>query len=75
MEYLHAKRVVHFDLKTANLLVGFRERSPTAKVCDFGLSKQKQQTYVTGERGGHGLMAAGVAGGGSASKACYVHLW
>lgn len=48
MEYLHAKRIVHFDLKTANLLVGFREKTPTCKVADFGLSKQKQQTYVTG---------------------------
>jgi serine/threonine protein kinase len=24
MEYLHAKNIVHFDLKTANLLVGMR---------------------------------------------------
>lgn len=24
MDYLHSKRIVHFDLKTANLLVGFR---------------------------------------------------
>ncbi|GIL42272.1 hypothetical protein Vafri_296, partial [Volvox africanus] len=48
MEYLHLKRIVHFDLKTANLLVGFREKSPTCKVSDFGLSKQRQQTYVTG---------------------------
>ncbi|GIL89538.1 hypothetical protein Vretifemale_17370, partial [Volvox reticuliferus] len=48
MEYLHLKRIVHFDLKTANLLVGFREKTPTCKVADFGLSKQRQQTYVTG---------------------------
>lgn len=50
MEYLHLKRIVHFDLKTGNLLVGFREKSPTCKVADFGLSKQRQQTYVTGMR-------------------------
>ncbi|KAI8470843.1 MAG: kinase-like domain-containing protein [Monoraphidium minutum] len=48
MDYLHSKRIVHFDLKTANLLVGFRERSPCCKVADFGLSKQKQATYVSG---------------------------
>jgi serine/threonine protein kinase len=48
MEYLHLKRIVHFDLKTGNLLVGFREKSPTCKVADFGLSKERQQTYVTG---------------------------
>ncbi|GFR45173.1 hypothetical protein Agub_g6561, partial [Astrephomene gubernaculifera] len=48
MEYLHLKRIVHFDLKTGNLLVGFREKNPTCKVADFGLSKQRQQTYVTG---------------------------
>jgi serine/threonine protein kinase len=48
MEYLHGKNIVHFDLKTANLLVGMRDKTPICKVADFGLSKQKQQTYVTG---------------------------
>lgn len=57
MEYLHLKRIVHFDLKTGNLLVGFREKSPTCKVADFGLSKQRQQTYVTGEMTGGVLRA------------------
>lgn len=28
MEYLHTKSIVHFDLKSANLLVGYRERTP-----------------------------------------------
>ncbi len=32
MEYLHTKRIVHFDLKSGNLLVGFREKSPICKV-------------------------------------------
>lgn len=49
MEYLHRKKIVHFDLKAANLLVGLREKIPTAKVADFGLSKRRQQTIVTGE--------------------------
>lgn len=48
MDYLHCKNIVHFDLKTANLLVGMRDKTPICKVADFGLSKQKQQTYVTG---------------------------
>eukprot|EP00775_Hariotina_reticulata_P008027 gene8027-8223_t len=48
MDYLHAKQIVHFDLKTANLLVGMRDKTPVCKVADFGLSKQKQQTFVTG---------------------------
>lgn len=42
------RHIVHFDLKTGNLLVGFREKAPCCKVADFGLSKQRQQTYVTG---------------------------
>lgn len=48
MEYLHAKRIVHFDLKSANLLLGYRERRAICKVADFGLSKQKRETYVSG---------------------------
>jgi serine/threonine protein kinase len=54
MNYLHNKRIVHFDLKTANLLVGMRDKTPICKVADFGLSKQKQQTFVTGRGGGAG---------------------
>ncbi|KAI3433344.1 hypothetical protein D9Q98_003162 [Chlorella vulgaris] len=48
MEYLHSKSLVHFDLKTANLLLGHRDRRPICKVADFGLSKQKMDTFVTG---------------------------
>lgn len=32
MEYLHNKNIVHFDLKTANLLVGMRDKTPICKV-------------------------------------------
>ena len=32
MEYLHAKRIVHFDLKTGNLLVWVRDSVPCCKV-------------------------------------------
>ena len=48
MEYLHSKRIVHFDLKSANLLLGYRDRRAICKVADFGLSKQKRETYVSG---------------------------
>ncbi len=54
MEYLHQKRIVHFDLKSANLLLGYRDRRAVCKVADFGLSKQKRDTYVsnvTSQRG------------------------
>jgi len=48
MDYLHAKRIVHFDLKAANMLIGWKEGSPSAKVCDFGLSKTRSNTYCSG---------------------------
>lgn len=48
MEYLHAKQIVHFDLKSGNLLLGYRDRRPVCKVADFGLSKQKYETFVSG---------------------------
>ncbi len=54
MEYLHQKSIVHFDLKSANLLLGYRDRRAVCKVSDFGLSKQKHDTYVsnvTSQRG------------------------
>ena len=47
MDYLHQKRIVHFDLKSANLLLGWRDRRAICKVADFGLSKQRNETYVS----------------------------
>ncbi|MCL7044343.1 hypothetical protein MKW94_019727 [Papaver nudicaule] len=49
MEYLHAKNIVHFDLKCENLLVNMRDpHRPVCKIGDLGLSKVKQQTLVSG---------------------------
>eukprot|EP00268_Persea_americana_P032988 TRINITY_DN3264_c0_g1_i1.p1 TRINITY_DN3264_c0_g1~~TRINITY_DN3264_c0_g1_i1.p1 ORF type:complete len:220 (-),score=39.16 TRINITY_DN3264_c0_g1_i1:219-800(-) len=49
MEYLHSKNIVHFDLKCDNLLVNMRDPSrPICKVGDFGLSKIKRNTLVSG---------------------------
>ena len=35
MEYLHAKRTVHFDLKSDNVLAAVRGRRLVCKVCDL----------------------------------------
>ncbi|KAL3724627.1 hypothetical protein ACJRO7_029743 [Eucalyptus globulus] len=49
MEYLHFKNIVHFDLKCDNLLVNLKDpRRPICKVADFGLSRIKQNTFVSG---------------------------
>ncbi|KAE9602406.1 hypothetical protein Lal_00049958 [Lupinus albus] len=49
MEYLHAKNIVHFDLKCENLLVNMRDpQRPVCKIGDLGLSKVKQHTMVSG---------------------------
>ncbi|KAF5733571.1 hypothetical protein HS088_TW16G00011 [Tripterygium wilfordii] len=49
MEYLHSKNLVHFDLKCDNLLVNLKDPlRPICKVGDFGLSKIKRNTLVTG---------------------------
>ncbi|KAJ1266169.1 hypothetical protein BS78_08G130400 [Paspalum vaginatum] len=49
MEYLHSKSIVHFDLKCDNLLVDLVDpHRPICKVGDFGLSKIKCNTLVSG---------------------------
>ncbi|KAG2433495.1 hypothetical protein HYH02_012613 [Chlamydomonas schloesseri] len=51
MEYLHNCKpvLVHRDLKSPNLLV---DRDWTVKVCDFGLSKVKMDTFLTAKTQG-----------------------
>ncbi|CAI9771190.1 unnamed protein product [Fraxinus pennsylvanica] len=49
MEYLHLKNIVHFDLKCDNLLVNLGDpQRPVCKVGDFGLSRIKRNTLVSG---------------------------
>ncbi|XP_076958642.1 RAF-like serine/threonine-protein kinase 20 [Bidens hawaiensis] len=49
MEYLHSKNIVHFDLKCDNLLVNMRDpQRPVCKVGDFGLSRIKRNTLISG---------------------------
>ncbi len=63
LKYLHSRRIVHRDLKSANILVASLTAAPelepclNAKVADFGLSKTKNsrsryshQTLNTGTR-------------------------
>ncbi|CAI9267081.1 unnamed protein product [Lactuca saligna] len=59
MEYLHWKNIVHFDLKCENLLVNLGDpHRPVCKIGDFGLSRIKRNTLVSGEvRGTIPLMA------------------
>eukprot|EP00238_Polyblepharides_amylifera_P009997 CAMPEP_0196588430 /NCGR_PEP_ID=MMETSP1081-20130531/60496_1 /TAXON_ID=36882 /ORGANISM="Pyramimonas amylifera, Strain CCMP720" /LENGTH=414 /DNA_ID=CAMNT_0041910921 /DNA_START=57 /DNA_END=1301 /DNA_ORIENTATION=+ len=57
MEYLHNRQIVHFDLKSDNLLIDQQPGgSLIAKVCDFGLSKQRCRTYVSGVGSEHGTV-------------------
>ncbi|KAD3068519.1 hypothetical protein E3N88_36399 [Mikania micrantha] len=49
MEYLHSKNIVHFDLKCDNLLVNMQDpQRPVCKVGDFGLSRIKRNTLISG---------------------------
>ncbi|XP_059635064.1 uncharacterized protein LOC132277268 isoform X2 [Cornus florida] len=49
MEYLHEKKIVHFDLKSHNFLVNMRDpQRPICKIGDLGLSKIKKRTLVSG---------------------------
>ena len=65
MEYLHSQSIVHFDLKADNLLCDLSNpRDPYVKVGDLGLSKQKANTFVSGNmRGTLPWMAPELFGG------------
>lgn len=55
LEHLHQAGVLHYDLKPANILV---DEVFNAKIADFGSSKMKATSYITGTfRGTLGYMA------------------
>ncbi|KAI3424290.1 hypothetical protein D9Q98_009845 [Chlorella vulgaris] len=41
LTYLHSRKVAHLDLKSGNVLLGWRDRRPTAKVVGYGLNGRK----------------------------------
>lgn len=44
LHYLHMKRVVHFDLKSANILLS---RAGTAKLADIGMARVLNKSYLS----------------------------
>ncbi|KAF6163643.1 hypothetical protein GIB67_036103 [Kingdonia uniflora] len=55
MEYLHKKKIIHRDLKTANLLM---DTENVVKVADFGVARfQTQSGVMTAETGTYRWMA------------------
>lgn len=44
LHYLHTKRVVHFDLKSANILL---TKAGTAKLADIGMARVMDKSYLT----------------------------
>ncbi|KAK2080725.1 hypothetical protein QBZ16_000579 [Prototheca wickerhamii] len=46
--FLHSRRIVHFDLKSPNILLS---RDGTAKISDVGMAKILQRDYITGAVG------------------------
>ena len=44
LHYLHSRRVVHFDLKSANILLS---RSGTAKLADIGMARVLNKSYLS----------------------------
>ncbi|PSC74633.1 serine threonine-kinase [Micractinium conductrix] len=41
LSYLHSRRVAHLDIKSGNILLGWRDRRPSAKVVGYGLTGRK----------------------------------
>ena len=44
MDFLHKNKIYHRDMKTANVLIVAEGDQEVLKICDFGLSKQNEET-------------------------------
>jgi serine/threonine protein kinase len=49
LSYLHGKKIVHRDLKSANILLVMNGKYLEAKITDFGLSKAQYPSIVSAE--------------------------
>ncbi|KIM28139.1 hypothetical protein M408DRAFT_34496, partial [Serendipita vermifera MAFF 305830] len=48
LAYLHSRRIVHLDIKPANLLIS---RNGEIKICDFGVSRELQDSSSASSMG------------------------
>ncbi|KAL4517967.1 hypothetical protein Ndes2526A_g02333 [Nannochloris sp. 'desiccata'] len=54
LRYLHSKRIIHFDLKSANILLS---RAGTAKLADIGMARVLHKSYLSMVSSGLGTFA------------------
>jgi hypothetical protein len=54
LRYLHSKKIVHFDLKSANILLS---RAGTAKLADIGMARVLHKSYLSMVSSGLGTFA------------------
>ncbi|CUA74887.1 hypothetical protein RSOLAG22IIIB_11560 [Rhizoctonia solani] len=55
LKYVHSQAIVHGDLKAMNVLVDGNNKTPVARICDFGSSSINCPCY-TGPRGQQGTI-------------------
>ena len=55
LAYIHSRHIVHRDLCSDNILLDCKGKNPTAKVCDFGMSRiiQSEGTSISLPAFGH----------------------
>ncbi len=57
LQHLHARNIIHRDLKLKNVLVQNKEHSTKYKLCDFGFSDFKDAVDNSPETGTPGYLA------------------
>lgn len=53
MKYVHAKKIIHRDLKMNNILINSKKH---VNICDFGISKVMDETTMTSMTHGIGTI-------------------